>query len=246
MVVGVDAEAMPRIHHCEEGEVGVWFSSCFWNSGEGEAVEEIITKEEWCVAALENPFSCCFHTPRELGAVAADHELEELGRRGCVLADLLLGGRVEDGEPRVDVPFVTVDAQGYVDFDIFDAPRPACFFPGELGVACPGGAHGEEGGMCDRLSIRSDPVMFNGREELVLGFEAGDDGDDKGEGYGVAKAVRDDDEGLACGIDAWSVEGVDWDDGDVRGKVSFKSGDFWSFARCLPADYCSEFGCWRG
>ena len=77
----------------------------------------------------------------EGGAVAGEHEFEELGYRGGVLEDLLPRGRVEYREAGVDVPFVGVDAQGDVDLDVLDAAGPTRDFPGELAVGMPGGAH---------------------------------------------------------------------------------------------------------
>ena len=51
----------------------------------------------------------------------AEHQFVQLGHGLGVLSYLFLCGRVQDGEAGVDVPFVGVDSESYVDLDVFDA-----------------------------------------------------------------------------------------------------------------------------
>ena len=142
------------------------------------------------------------------------------------------------------MPLVGVDAEGDVDLDVFDAAAPAGYFPGELGVGRPGGAHAEEGSVRDGLRVRRDAVVFFGREVHEFGFEAREHAGNEGEG-GVGGTVLDEDEGLAGGRDVGAVERVAGDDFDVDGEVFLEGFDLGGFAGGLSADNCTHLGrCW--
>lgn len=124
--------------------------------------------------------------------LAREHELEELGHAFGVLLDLLLRRGIQDREAGVDVPFVCVDAERDVDFDVLDAADVARQFPRELVVGQPGGAHGEEGRVRYGLRVGGNAVVLLRGEVDVLGFQTGEHCFDEVEG-GVCGAVFDQD-----------------------------------------------------
>lgn len=90
------------------------------------------------------------------------------------------------------MPFVGVDAEGYVNFYVLDAADVAPDFPGKLPVCCPCGAHAEECGVRHGLRVCGDAVVDFGAEVDLGGVEAGEDA---GNARGVVArvAVGDDD-----------------------------------------------------
>lgn len=138
-------------------------------------IQHLVSQQQFVVATLAfehrrsrrfDPFLQCFAMPTE-------HQFEKFGHGLGVLPDLLLGGRVQDGETGVDVPFVRVDPEGDVDLHVFDAADITVDLPRELIVGLPCRTHAEEGGVCDGLGVRGDPVVRFCREVYVLGTKTG-------------------------------------------------------------------------
>lgn len=90
------------------------------------------------------------------------------------------------------MPLIAIDAQGDIDLDVFDAPKVPRYLPRELGVGGPGGAHGQEGRVRDRLRVGGDAVVLFGGQDDGLGGEGGEDALHEGKAGRVA-AVRDED-----------------------------------------------------
>ena len=142
-----------------------------------EPIQQIIPQQQLLpllllVRAAKHSVPRRIHAPAQLVPVASQHQLEQLRHRLGVLLDLLLGVRVQDGEAGVYVPFVRIDAQGDVDFDVLDAADVAGRFPRKLVVGGPGGAHAQEGGVCDGLRVGRDAVVLFARQVHVLGLQA--------------------------------------------------------------------------
>lgn len=77
-------------------------------------------------------------TSAEALSITNQHQLVELRHRFGVLPNLLLGGWIQDGEASVDMPFVGVDPESHIDFDILYTSYIARYLPRELliGVPC--------------------------------------------------------------------------------------------------------------
>jgi hypothetical protein len=210
MVVRHDAQLRPAIHHSQQTKM-VILELLLRHLTQAKLIQQLVAQQQLmalvAMDAAKDGLARSVHARRELVAVPRQHQLEQLRDRLGVLLDLLLGVRVEDGEPRVDMPFVRVDAQRDVDLDVLDAANVARRFPGELVVGGPGGAHAEEGGVRHGLRVGRDAVVLLARQVHVLGAQAGQDVLDKGE-VGVRGAVLDQDQRLAFGVDTRPVERV--------------------------------------
>lgn len=139
------------------------------------------------------------------------------------------------------MPFVRVDTQGDVALYIFDSADVTTDFPWELVVRLPRGTHAEERGMCDCLRVSSDAVVGLGRKIDVLGAKTGKDLFDQVKTL-IRGAVLNESEWLAFGVYTWAMERMAGHNLDVRGKMLFKSGDFWSFAGSLASNDCVFLG----
>lgn len=110
---------------------------------------------------------CSLDSTFQLVPIPLDHQLVQIGDGFRILADLGLGGWVEDGQPCVHVPFVRVDAQRDIDLDVLDTPDPAGHVPGKLVVGTPCRAHAQERSMCDGLRIGCDSIVeFAGQVDV--------------------------------------------------------------------------------
>ena len=243
MVVGHNAEFGPAVDDSEQTEVVV-LELLLGHLAETELVEQIITQQQLMAVvahAAKDSLARSVHAAGQLVAVAGEHQLEQVRDRLGVLLDLLLGGRVEDGEAGVDVPLVCVDAQRDVHLYVFNAANVAGRFPGELVICGPRGAHAEEGGVRHGLRVGRDAVVLLAREVHVLGAQARQDVFDKGK-VGVGRAVLDEDQWLALWVDAGPVERVARHDADVAGQVLLKGGYLGRLARRLASDDGAELG----
>lgn len=81
------------------------------------------------------------------------------------------------------MPFVAVDTERHVDFDVLDTTRPALFFPWELVICCPGRTHAQECGVGNGLCVGSDAIMFFGGKVDECGLEAGEDAGNEGQRF---------------------------------------------------------------
>ena len=182
MVIGHNAQLPPAIHHRQQTQM-IIRRLLRRHLAQRKAIEHLIIKQELGLAqaADEHRIASSFDAPRQFLSVPAQHELEQLGNRLRVLLDLLLGGGIQDGQARVHVPLVRVDAQRDIDLDVLDAADVTADFPGELVVGAPCGAHAQEGGVRDGLRVGGDLVVERGGEVDVLGAEAGEDVLDEGE-----------------------------------------------------------------
>jgi hypothetical protein len=102
------------------------------------------------------------------------------------------------------VPFVRVDAEGDVLFDIFDAPNVTACLPRKLVVRGPCRTHAEKGSMGDSLGVCGNAIVLLGGEVDVLRSETGHDILDEGEVI-VGSAVLDQDQWLALRVYTWTV-----------------------------------------
>lgn len=160
--------------------------------------------------------------------ISLEHEFIEISDTAGVLSNLFSCFGVENCQAGVDVPFLAVDAQHDVDFDVFDTADVTTQLPGELAVSVPCFAHGEESGVRDGLGVCCDAVMFFSGKVDKLGAEAGKDGFDLVEGR-VWSAMLDEDEGLVVRVDGRAVERVARDDRDVGWEMSFEGLDLRPF-----------------
>lgn len=165
MVIRHDSEFGPAVDDGKQTEVIVGRRLLARTIRQGEAIEHLVLQQQLLTLGprLENGLARRLDALFELFATALDHELVEFGHRFGILADLLLRRRVENGQARIHVPFVGVDAQGDVDLDVLDASNPAGEFPGELIVCLPSRTHAQKGGVCNRLRVGGDPVMHLSR-----------------------------------------------------------------------------------
>lgn len=138
------------------------------------------------------------HPALELLPMPPNHEFVQFGNRFGVLADLLLGCRVEDGEPSINVPFVGVDAQGDVHLYVLNTAYPPGKLPWELLVGLPCGSHTQEGCVSDSLGICGDAVVVLAGEVDMRGSEAGEDLFDKLEAFVRGSMLDDDLYGTLC------------------------------------------------
>ena len=88
------------------------------------------------------------------------HQLIQFRDALRVLSDLLLGKRVQDGQPSIHMPLLRVDAERKIDLHVLDPAYVAGYLPRELRVGVPGFAHGQEGGVGHGLGISGDPVVL--------------------------------------------------------------------------------------
>lgn len=184
MINGNNAQLPPTVHHRQQTQM-VIPHALLWHFAERELVEHFILEKRLVIkTSREHGGACCLDSSRQLMAVSFQHQLEKLGDRLCVLLDLLFRGRIEDGEPGVDMPLIRVDSQRQVYLDVFNASEVSAYHPRELFVGGPCCAHAnvcedvwrrerssyspEEGRMCDRLSISCDAIMCFGGEINVL------------------------------------------------------------------------------
>lgn len=107
--------------------------------------------------------------------MSSDHEFVQLSYGLGVLADLLLGCRVQDSKASVHVPFVGVDAQSDIDLNVLNTTHPSSMLPRELLVGLPCGSHTQEGCVSDSLCIRSNAVVHLAGEVDMCRSEAGED-----------------------------------------------------------------------
>lgn len=121
-----------------------------------------------------------------------NHEFVQFGNRLGVLADLLLGCRIEDGESSINMPLVGVDAQGNVHLYVLNTAYPSCKLPWELLVGLPCGSHTQEGCVSDSLGICGNAVVIFASEVDMRGSEAGEDLFDKLKAF-VRGSMLDDD-----------------------------------------------------
>lgn len=250
VVVRHDAELRPAVHHGQQREVVVGAARgrvVVGGLAERKRVEDRVLDEGPLVLAprlgAKDLVARGKHAPAQAGQVADEHELVEVGDAARVLRDLLARLGVEDGEAGVDMPFLAVDAQHEVDFDVFDAADVAAHGPRELPVGVPRLAHGEESGVCDGLRVGRDAVVLSRGEVHEFGPEAAQHRLDLVQ-RGVGRAVLDEHEGLVGRVDTGPVEGVAGDDVDVGGEVLLEGGDFGRLAGRLSADNGAHFrGC---
>jgi len=243
VVVRLDAQLPPTVHHRQQAQL-VILRRPLRHLAQAELVQHLVLQQQIAV----QPLLLLEHGParrrdpaREAGAIAAQHELEQLGHARGVLADLRAGLGVQDGEAGVDVPLVAVDAQRHVDLDVLDPARVPRHLPRELPVVRPRGAHAQEGGVRHRLRVRRDLVVPRRRQVHVLRLEAGEHGLDLRQRR-LAGPVPDEDERLLAGVDGGAMERVDGDDGDVGGEMPLEGFDFWRLARGLAANYSTMLG----
>lgn len=116
--------------------------------------------------------------------MATEHQFVQLRHRLCILSNLLLRRRVENGQARIHVPLVRIDAEGDVDLHVLDTTNVSSDLPWELIVGLPSCAHAEEGSVCNRLRVRCDAVMRFSSEIDVLGSETREDALNKLEALG--------------------------------------------------------------
>lgn len=176
MVVWHDAALVPAVDHGQQRQVRVGLALGARDARQRKLLEQVVAQQQVGAAVVTGAAKDVVAGPldalSELKALALEHQLEQLGDRGRILADLDLGGRVEDGQAGVHVPLVAVDAQRHVDLDVLDAARPALLLPGELVVGSPGRAHAQECGMGHGLGVGRDAVMLLGCQVHELGLEA--------------------------------------------------------------------------
>ena len=72
------------------------------------------------------------------------------------------------------MPFLGVDAECQVDFDVLNTTNVASYFPGKLLICVPGFAHTEESCMRDCLGIGGDAIMLASGEVDVFRSQAGE------------------------------------------------------------------------
>lgn len=172
VVVRHDAQFPPTIHDTKQTEVIV-LEFPLGHLTQAEPIKQIISQQQFLplfllVRAAKHRVPGCVHAGAQLGAVASQHQLEQLRHRLGVLLNLLLSVGVQDRQAGVDVPFVGIDAQGDVNLDVLDAADVARRFPWELVVGGPGGAHAEEGGVRDGLGVGGDAVvLFAGQVDML-------------------------------------------------------------------------------
>lgn len=141
--------------------------------GQGKSVKHFVFEQQVLAlsAFLEHGGPCSYHSTLEGLTMPANHELVQVGHRLGVLTDLLFCGWIEDGEAGVDVPFVGVDPECYVHFDVFDASDPASDLPWKLVVRAPCRSHTQESSVGDGLRICGDVVVHLAGEINVAGSE---------------------------------------------------------------------------
>lgn len=89
--------------------------------------------------------------------------------------------------------------------------------------------------MRDCLSVCGDSVMLLCRKDDILAAEAREDALDEPK-RSLVSPMRDKDQRLVDGRYAWSVEGMDAEDGDIGREMTFESSNLWSLARSLSTD----------
>lgn len=163
-----------------------------WNRPKCELIQQIIPQQQLLplVILAKHRFPTGMHTLAQLLPLPRKHQLKQFRDRLGVLLNLLFRIGIEDRQTSVDVPFIRVDAQRDVHFDILDAADVARAVPGELVVGEPGAAHAEEGSVRHGLRVGGDAVVLLRGQVDMLGAQAGHDGFNKGE-VGVGGAVFD-------------------------------------------------------
>lgn len=174
MIIRDNAQSPPTIDHGQQTQmiVGCPLLRYF---PQRKSIQDLVSQQQLLVptVTLEDCRSGRLDPFLQRFTMSTEHQLEKLGHRLGVLSDLLLGGRVQDGETGVHVPFVRVNPEGNVDLDVFDAANISVDLPRELVVGPPCRTHAEEGGVCDSLGVCGDPVVCFRREVDVLGTETG-------------------------------------------------------------------------
>lgn len=175
MIIWDDAQFPPTIDHGQQTQMVVGCPPLLRYFPQRKSIQHLVPQQQFMIPtfSLEDCRSSRLDPFLQRFTMSAEHQLEQLGHGLGVLPDLLLGGRVQDGETGVDVPFVRVDPEGDVDLDVFDATDIPVDLPRELVVGLPCCTHAEEGGVCDGLGVGGDPVVFFRREVDVLGTETG-------------------------------------------------------------------------
>lgn len=138
VVVRHDAQRAPAVRHSQQAEVVIRQRREVRGAlADAELVEHGVAQQRRVrplahVVGAEHLLLGLQHARAELGAVAAQHQREELRHRLGVLVDLLAGLGVQDREPGVHVPLLAVDAHREVDLDVLDPAHVARALPGEL------------------------------------------------------------------------------------------------------------------
>ena len=174
MIIRHNAQLPPTIDHGQQAQMVVRcpFLRYF---PQRKSIEHLVSQQQFVIPtrALEDRRSGRLDPLLQRFAVSTEHQLEKLRHGLGILPDLLLGGRVQDGETGVDVPFVRVDSEGDVDLDVFDAADIAVDLPGKLVIGPPCRTHAEEGGVRDGLGVCGDSVVCLRREIDVLRAKTG-------------------------------------------------------------------------